>query len=63
LVLDITSFFIKYVKDQYINSMVKAEEKTDNKFTSKAICKLSGLKVEKKAPNIWYNGAPGGCPT
>ena len=43
--------------------MVKALAKTDIKFMVRAIFVASNAKIEKNAPKIWYNGAPGGCPT
>ena len=46
--------------DQNIKSTAKALAAPDIKFTIKATCELSGAKVEKNAPIIWYKGAPGG---
>jgi hypothetical protein len=43
--------------------MVKALENTETMFTIKAIYVSLIAKRAKKAPIIWYNGAPGGCPT
>ncbi len=45
------------------NNMVKALAKADIKLTILATCVTSDANIAKKAPNIWYKGAPGGCPT
>ena len=49
--------------DQNIKRMVKALAAALIIFKTKPICTGSDAKTEKKAPNIWNNGAPGGCPT
>src|SRR5690606_14957456 len=58
-----TTFFKIFVLLQNINNMVNALETAATIFTIYAIYVLSGTKIEKNAPNIWYRGAPGGCPT
>jgi len=45
---------------QNINKIVNALANTDIKFTINAIFSAPEAKMEKKAPNIWYKGAPGG---
>ena len=47
-------------EDQNKNKMVKALENTDIILTIKAIFVLSEANMAKKAPIIWYKGAPGG---
>ena len=51
------------VSDQNINKIVKALANTDIKLMVSAILVGSIAKIEKNAPNNWYKGAPGGCPT
>jgi hypothetical protein len=58
-----TIFRIILDADQNINSIVKALENTETIFTIKALWLLSVANIAKNAPIIWYNGAPGGCPT
>src|SRR6187200_3133791 len=57
------SFFNSIDDDQNKNRMVNALEKTDTMLTIKATCVSFVANKAKKAPIIWYNGAPGGCPT
>ena len=53
----------KIVDDQNMNKMVNALEKTDSILTINATVSLLVENIAKKAPRIWNNGAPGGCPT
>jgi len=57
------NFFKIIEDDQNKNKIVNALENTDIIFTIKAIFVLSKANMAKKAPIIWYRGAPGGCPT
>ncbi len=44
--------------------MVAPEQIADKLPTSMGInLAFEKLNIEKKAPKIWYRGAPGGCPT
>ena len=59
-----TSFLSSNVMDQNINNMAKALATPLIKFITNPIFEVSPkAKEEKKAPSIWNNGAPGGCPT
>ncbi len=46
--------------DQNMNRIVNALESPDMKLTINATWLESAAKVAKKAPVIWYSGAPGG---
>jgi hypothetical protein len=48
---------------QNINKIVKALATALIKFITNPIWLGSKANIEKNAPNIWNNGAPGGCPT
>ena len=45
-----------------MNSIVKALATPLIRFIIYPIFEGSTAKIEKKAPSIWYNGAPGGWP-
>ena len=51
------------LNDQNKNNMVNALAKTDIKLMVSATLAWPMAKMEKKAPRIWYSGAPGGWPT
>src|SRR5690554_3924894 len=55
-----TKLLIKMVSDQNIKRMANALAKTDIRLMVSAIYEASNAKMEKKAPIIWYSGAPGG---
>ena len=48
---------------QNMNKMVNALAKALIMFMTRPIFEASKANIEKKAPSIWNNGAPGGCPT